>query len=51
MLLVRCTRCGHDMKYQPTPGSLSEKSKRCVYCGHTFKVHTNLEQSRIINVV
>jgi DNA-directed RNA polymerase subunit RPC12/RpoP len=50
MLLVRCPRCGHDMKYLPKPGLLSEKSKRCVYCGRNFKVHSSLPASRVVRV-
>jgi len=35
--LIRCRKCGNDMKYM-TYGSeteLSKKKKRCVYCGFT----------------
>jgi transcription initiation factor IIE alpha subunit len=35
--LLRCPKCGHDMKYHTTTKVLSEKRKRCVYCGHSFK--------------
>jgi hypothetical protein len=37
------------MKYQPRPGMLSEKKKRCVYCGATFTVHANIEKTRIVS--
>ena len=45
---VRCPKCHHDMLYQPKKGLMSHKIKRCVYCGHSFKVHASPEKSRII---
>lgn len=48
MLLVRCPACHHDQKYQPNGGPISEKKKRCVYCGRSFTVHANQERSRIV---
>lgn len=48
MLLVRCPKCGKDQKYQPGGGMITEKSKRCVYCGRSFKVHSSLPKSRIV---
>jgi hypothetical protein len=39
------------MRYDPLPGTLQEKRKRCVYCGHTFLVHRSLPSSRIIKTV
>ena len=50
MLVVRCPSCGHDMRYQPQGGLVSEKKKRCVYCGCTFMVHSALPKSRIVDV-
>lgn len=34
----------HALKTAP----VSEKRKKCVYCGHTFKIHVNLHDSRIV---
>jgi ribosomal protein S27E len=50
MLKVKCPKCGKEQNYLPRPGMITEKSKRCVYCGHTFKIHSNQEKSRIIKV-
>jgi hypothetical protein len=50
MLLVRCPTCHHDMKYQPNGGLISEKKKRCVYCGRTFGVHLDPIKSRIVEI-
>lgn len=38
MLLLRCPKCGHDMKYQEMSQLDRKKAKRCVYCGKSFKV-------------
>ncbi len=51
MFLVKCPHCGRDQRYQPRPGVLTAKSKRCVYCGRNFKVHANLNKSRIVRRV
>lgn len=55
ILTVRCPKCGHDQKYQPMgvagPGSCVDivvKAKRCVYCGRSFKVHSCLPKTRIV---
>ncbi|MBR9702689.1 hypothetical protein GOV10_01510 [Candidatus Woesearchaeota archaeon] len=50
LLTVRCPRCGHDQKYQPMGGDITQKSKKCVYCPRTFKVHGSLPKSRIVAV-
>jgi len=34
--LLQCPNCKNKMKYS-TSGLLSDKRKRCVYCGHSFK--------------
>jgi hypothetical protein len=47
MLTVRCPRCAHDMCYEPK-GLPAGKKKRCVYCGMTFSVHTDLERTRVV---
>jgi len=36
------------MKYAPVGKNLTGKKKRCVYCGHTFTVHSDQKKSRII---
>ncbi|MCB9358496.1 hypothetical protein H6503_01065 [Candidatus Woesearchaeota archaeon] len=38
--LVRCKKCNNSMKYMTSGPNdeLSKKTKRCVYCGHTFRV-------------
>lgn len=37
------------MRYQAVKeGLVTEKKKKCVYCGHTFKIHTDLLRSRIV---
>lgn len=48
MLLVRCPRCHRDQKADPRPGAMSTKVKRCVFCGYSFKIHSNPEKSRIV---
>lgn len=39
------------MKYDPKPGAISGKAKRCVYCGMTFKVHASISTDRIHRVM
>ncbi|GIU69404.1 MAG: hypothetical protein KatS3mg002_0640 [Candidatus Woesearchaeota archaeon] len=50
MIIVKCPKCKHNMKYEPQKGRITKKNKRCVYCGYTFKVHSNIEKSRIIKI-
>jgi hypothetical protein len=54
MLTVKCPRCLHDQLYDPklTPEAplVVGKKKCCVYCGMTFSVHSNLAQTRIVQV-
>ncbi len=42
MLLLKCPKCGQKMKYSSATGMLTKKRKRCVYCGHSFKVVENI---------
>ncbi len=42
MLLLKCPKCGHSMKYQSKDNSLAGKKKACVYCGHSFKVSEHI---------
>ncbi len=51
MFLVKCPKCKHDMKYQPTIGDITKKKKKCVYCNHTFLIHSNLDKSRIVKKI
>lgn len=41
MLLLKCPKCGHEMRCSPK-GSISGKKKRCVYCGKAFKIEGNI---------
>ncbi|HIH32260.1 TPA: hypothetical protein HA235_06140 [Candidatus Woesearchaeota archaeon] len=50
MILVKCPKCKHNMNYLPQSGMLTTKSKRCVYCGHTFKIHSDQKRSRIARI-
>ncbi len=38
--LIRCKKCGNNMKYMTTAPitELSKKIKKCVYCGFTNNV-------------
>jgi len=48
MFVVRCPECKHTQRYQSAKTApVSEKKKKCVYCGHTFKIHPSLVKSRI----
>jgi uncharacterized Zn-finger protein len=42
MLLLKCPKCGNKMKCNPKAGELKDKSKRCVYCGRSFKLIGNI---------
>lgn len=52
MLLLQCPKCGNRMRYQENLNSphkasnIATKSKKCVYCGKTFKI-----QGRIVKEV
>lgn len=49
MFVVKCPQCKHDMRYHALKTApVTEKRKKCVYCGHTFKIHVNLKDSRIV---
>jgi transcription elongation factor Elf1 len=47
MLLVKCPRCKKDMKCDPRI-DISKAVKVCVFCGKSFKIHSNLLKSRIV---
>ncbi|MFH0870288.1 MAG: hypothetical protein V1866_04500 [archaeon] len=48
MLLVMCPKCGNRQKTNPKVvlGSV----KRCVYCGHSFVIHSS-QKDRIVKQV
>ena len=51
MFIVKCDRCGNDQKVAPRlrgRHEVSKKSKRCVYCGKTFMIHTSFSRTRIV---
>lgn len=37
-LILRCPKCRHKMNYKPR-GELLGKTKKCVYCGYSFRVN------------
>jgi len=47
MFLVKCPKCYKEMKCDPRI-DISKAVKTCVYCGRHFKIHSNLEKSRIV---
>lgn len=50
-LLLKCPFCHNNMKYKSMVSQeITAKKKRCVYCGRTFKIHTNPEKSTIIKI-
>jgi Zn ribbon nucleic-acid-binding protein len=53
MLIVRCPHCGKDQRTDPritNLGDLTKKVKRCVYCGHSFRIHSSQVRSHIVKV-
>jgi len=53
VLVVRCPKCGNEQRTAPRVkkhGDVPKKVKRCVYCGFSFKIHSNLEKSRIVRM-
>ncbi|MFH1212268.1 MAG: hypothetical protein V1659_05075 [Candidatus Woesearchaeota archaeon] len=48
MFVVNCPKCKNMMKVNPVSKDITKVKKRCVYCGHTFLIHSNLKNSRII---
>lgn len=51
ILKVTCPNCKKPQNYIPIGGIVSGKSKRCVYCGKTFKIHNSPNDSRIIGKI
>jgi len=48
MITVKCPKCRKLQKYEPRQGRLTKKYKTCVYCGRSFKIHSNEHLSRIV---
>lgn len=42
MMRLTCPKCNNRMLYQPRGPVAYGKSKKCVYCGKTFKVTGNI---------
>jgi len=40
--LVQCPRCKNKMKYSTRDAFITNKRKRCVYCGNNFRVKENI---------
>jgi acetyl-CoA carboxylase beta subunit len=51
MLVVKCPNCGRNMKTQPRGGDVTTKVKKCVYCGKSFKIHSSMRKSQIVDVL
>ena len=50
-LIVKCPKCGKNQRTNPRvkkKSEVSKKVKRCVYCGHSFKIHPSIEKTRIV---
>lgn len=49
MFVVRCPECKHTMRYHAVKTDVvSNKTKKCVYCGRSFKIHPSYVHSRIV---
>ncbi|MBS3131786.1 hypothetical protein J4212_05110 [Candidatus Woesearchaeota archaeon] len=42
--LLRCPKCKNTMKYHTDTKILTEKRKKCVYCGFSMSVRKALEK-------
>ena len=42
MMLLKCPSCKNQMKYESRAQVLADNVKRCVYCGHSFKVRASI---------
>ena len=47
ILLLRCPKCGHDMKYQAREDILTGKRKQCVYCGRSFLARKHIVKKNL----
>jgi len=43
-LIVACPKCGRKM------ATLSFKTKKCIFCGHTFTIFPKKGRSRVVEV-
>ena len=53
VFVVVCPNCKNTQRTDPKLKKLtdvSNKSKRCVYCGKSFKIHKNINDSQIVKV-
>jgi len=50
IFLVKCPKCGKEMKCSPRT-EINTAVKKCVYCGRSFKIHSNIRKSRIVKTV
>ncbi len=48
MFLVRCPECRQTQKMKPRKRKPKEAVKDCVYCKHSFKIHPNINETRIV---
>ncbi|MBN2142965.1 hypothetical protein JW711_06580 [Candidatus Woesearchaeota archaeon] len=48
LLVVMCPKCGGKQKTNPR--RVSGSVKKCVFCGHSFVIHS-LEKDRILAVL
>jgi len=42
MLVLSCPKCKNTQNCQPLSRDLANKKKRCVYCGHNFRVRERI---------
>ncbi|MFO8015827.1 MAG: hypothetical protein R6U32_01850 [Candidatus Woesearchaeota archaeon] len=42
MFILKCPKCGNEMKYEGRGSLPGSKRKACVYCGASFKVKDNI---------
>ena len=42
MFRILCPNCKHRMKYQAMTPTLKNKSKKCVYCGKSFRIKSQI---------
>ena len=39
---LKCPQCHHHMKYEARDSILTNKIKKCVYCGKNYRVKNNI---------
>lgn len=48
---VKCGHCSMHQLYEPRGGKdLRGKKKRCVYCGRSFTIYSNVNNHNLIDV-